>query len=184
MVNLEGCKASRQCFSVPGEVYTLLHCCSCVFQSPTSFAIMKRGHRGRSRSSASSSGHLHPSPPPRSSGISPSQDSASAQTSSVAEFLDRNKALAEQLNISKFDINTAEIQASKKVKVSVASSQSRRGGLAASVASVVSTEIVDVCPVFSSLESRPGHSASASRVTHTLGPVPSLCASPVASGAP
>ena len=47
-----------------------------------------------------------------------------------------------------------------------------------------SAELVDVRPVLSSLELRPGHSASASRIAHTSGLVPSFCASPVASGSP
>ena len=135
---------------------------------------MKRGnHRGRSRPSASSTERPHSSPSPRSSGDSPSLRPASAKVNSVGEFLDKNKALAEHLKQSHFDVKAAEFQASQKVK-----------GLAASASSPSSVrsaaaDLVDVCPV---RESRPGHSASASRVAHTLGSEPSLCASPVASG--
>ena len=174
---------------------------------------MKRGTtRGRSRSTASASGRSPPSPPPLASGGSPSKGSVQpdftsrANTTSVVAFLDKNKTLAEQLTRSAFDLATAEIQASEKLlpqnKAPVAppnhvrSTHSRRGGLAATStvaarpSAVRSTSVEHVgvrevpLSVPSSLELRPGHSASASQVAYTLGSIPSLCASPVASGPP
>ena len=120
-------------------------------------------------------------------------DFTCANTTSVVDFLDKNKALAEQLTRSAFDIATAEIQASEKlltkIKAPVAPSNlvrpahSRRGGLAAT--STVAAQPSTVCStsvehvgvrqvplsVPSSLELRPGHSASASQVAYTLGSI-------------
>ena len=105
LVKLECCQGLSTVYfrSGGGGVILFYTVVSCAFQRSTSIKrAMKRGNRGRSRSTASTSGRSPP-PPPLSSGGSPSLDSAQAKfvnTTSVVEFLERNKALADQLTQS------------------------------------------------------------------------------------
>ena len=80
-------------------------------------SIMKRGAaRGRSQSTAFGVGCSPPPALPSCSDVSqPKFVGAHQKEVSVADFLLRNKSLADQLTVSEFDTATAEIVAAEKL---------------------------------------------------------------------